>query len=295
MASWILVPCLVSLRNEFNKLAPSRDKASDGSIGDTSHAAGASDHNPDETGNVGTHDADTINEVHAIDVTSRLNEPGWSMQRCVDIIVGEHRAGRDNRLQNVIYNRRIASASWGWTWRDYTGTSPHTEHGHFSARYTTAQEQDTSPWGLLAAQEAEDGVSKQDVIDALKSSEGRAALASAILEMRIGDKAYPTRTFGTHVNDIQYKRDYEVGDGLGAKYSGVKPGSFLQVVGKLPGDVAKVNAIVSAKADVDEKALALALAPALAPLILAGLPDGTLTGADIETAIRNVLTNGVGQ
>ena len=51
MASWILVPCLVALRNEFNQLAPNRDKASDGSIGDTSHAASSSDHNPDETGN----------------------------------------------------------------------------------------------------------------------------------------------------------------------------------------------------------------------------------------------------
>lgn len=294
MASWILVPSLVSLRGEFNKLAPVRDKFSDGSIGDTSHAAGASDHNPDETGNTPTKDADDINEVHAIDVDVELNKAGWSMQRCVDIIVGNHRAGRDDRLQNVIYNRRIASRSWGWTWRDYTGTSPHTEHAHFSARYTTAQEGDTSPWGLLEAEEGT-GVSKQDVIDALKSAEGRSALASAIRDMSISDKAYPTRTFGTFVNDLQYKRDYEVGDGAGAKYSGVKPGSFLNIVGKLPGDVAKVSAIVAAKADVDEKALALALAPALAPLILAGLPDGALSGADIEAAVRNVLTNGVGR
>ena len=47
MASWILVPCLVSLRSEFNKLAPGRDKASDGSIGDTAHQQESSDHNPD--------------------------------------------------------------------------------------------------------------------------------------------------------------------------------------------------------------------------------------------------------
>ncbi|GAA2464104.1 hypothetical protein [Winogradskya humida] len=242
MASWILVPCLVSLRNEFNKLAPSRDKASDGSIGDTSHAAGASDHNPDETGNTPSEDADNINEVHAIDVDTDLKKPGWNMQKCVDIIVGNHRAGRDNRLQNVIYNRRIASASWGWTWRDYTGTSPHTEHAHFSARYTTAQEKNTSPWGLLE----EDGVSKQDVIDALKSSEGRAALADAILDMHIRNKAYPTRTFENFVNDIEYKRDYEIGDGAGAKYAGVKPGSYINILSGVPATLRTLSTAIQA-------------------------------------------------
>lgn len=147
--SWILVPCLVSLRTEFNRLAPDRDKSSDGSIGDTSHAASSSDHNPDESGATPYEDSDNINEVHAIDVDVNLNRSGWTMQRAVNIIVANHKAGRDDRLQYVIYNRKIYSRSWGWTARDYTGASPHTEHAHFSARYTTAQESDTSPWGLL--------------------------------------------------------------------------------------------------------------------------------------------------
>ncbi len=149
MADWILVPCLVSLRAEFNLLAPARDKASDGSIGDVAHQQEASDHNPDETGRTPTSDADHINEVHAIDVDDDLRKTGWTMQRCCDIIRLRHQAGRDDRLQNIIYDRRICSRSWGWTWRAYTGASPHTEHAHFSARYTTAQENDTRPWGLL--------------------------------------------------------------------------------------------------------------------------------------------------
>ncbi|GGK87833.1 hypothetical protein [Mangrovihabitans endophyticus] len=153
MASWILVPCLVSLRSEFNRLAPGRDHTSDGSIGDAAHAQSSSDHNPDETGRTPYHDADHINEVHAIDVDDDLRKSGWTMQRCVQIIVTRHRTGKDNRLQNVIYNRRIWSRSWGWTARTYTGTSPHTEHAHFSARYTTAQESDTRPWGLLEEDE----------------------------------------------------------------------------------------------------------------------------------------------
>jgi len=153
LASWILVPCLVSLRNEFNKLSPGRDKASDGSIGDAAHQGEPSDHNPDETGNTPYHDADHINEVHAIDVDNNLHKPGWTMDKCLEIIITRHRTGHDNRLQNVIYNRRIWSRSWGWTARKYTGASAHTEHAHFSSRYTTAQEKDTRPWGLLEGED----------------------------------------------------------------------------------------------------------------------------------------------
>lgn len=149
MASWILVPCLVTLRDEFNRLAPRRDKASDGSIGDTAHAYSSSDHNPDETGSTPSEDSDRRNEVHAIDVDDDLRKPGWDMNRALQIIITRHRQGLDDRLQNVIYNRRIWSRSWGWTARAYTGSNGHTQHAHFSARYTTAQENDTRPWGLV--------------------------------------------------------------------------------------------------------------------------------------------------
>jgi glycosyl hydrolase family 25 len=149
-ASWVLVPCLISLRDEFNRLAPSRDKASDGSIGDAAHAGESSDHNPDETGTTPYEDADRINEVHAIDVDKDLTGSPLTMEQCVQIIAARHRSGADDRLQNVIFNRRIWSRSWGWTQRDYTtGSNPHDRHAHFSARYTTEQENDTGPWGLL--------------------------------------------------------------------------------------------------------------------------------------------------
>jgi hypothetical protein len=153
VASWILVPCLVSLRTEFNELSPGRDKASDGSIGDAAHAQESSDHNPDETGTTPYEDADNINEVHAIDVDNNLRKSGWTMDKALEIIILRHRNGQDDRLQNVIYNRRIWSRSWGWTARAYTGASAHTEHAHFSSRYTTAQESDTRPWGLLEAED----------------------------------------------------------------------------------------------------------------------------------------------
>ncbi len=178
MASWVLVPALVSLRAEFNALAPSREKSSAGSIGDSAHASSSSDHNPDETGATPYEDVDSINEVHAIDVDIDLRKPGWKMAKAVDIIVTRHRTGRDDRLQNVIYKRRIWSRSGGWTAREYTGSNPHDEHAHFSSRYTTAQEASTRPWGLL---EQEDDVSQADVIAALNSADGQAAIGRATL------------------------------------------------------------------------------------------------------------------
>lgn len=177
MASWILVPCLQELRSEFNQLAPDRDKASDGSIGDAAHAGSSSDHNPDETGVTPYEDADNINEVHGIDVDKDLRKSGWSMQRAVGIIVGRHRRGEDNRLQNVIYDRRIWSRSWGWTARTYTGSNPHDKHAHFSARYTTAQESDRRPWGLLEAADVPEE-------DTMSAEDARAGIATFFREAR---------------------------------------------------------------------------------------------------------------
>lgn len=145
MAGWVLVPSLVALRGEFNRLAPTRDKASDGSIGDPNHAARSSDHNPDDRG-----------FVHAIDIDNTGPWPGrLSMERLVQTVVARHRTGRDDRLQNVIYNRRIWSRSWGWTSRVYDGVNPHNHHAHFSCRYDIGAEISTRPWGLLELLEGE--------------------------------------------------------------------------------------------------------------------------------------------
>lgn len=135
-----LVPCLVRLRSEVNELAPDRDKSSDGWIGDTAHSKTKSDHNPDARG-----------FVHAIDLDKDLRKPGWSMDRIVQILVTRHRSGLDDRLQYVIWKGRIWSRSWGWTARTYTGPNPHDEHAHASARHVVALENNTRPWGLLAA------------------------------------------------------------------------------------------------------------------------------------------------
>jgi hypothetical protein len=197
-----------------------------------------------------------------------LKLAGWNMQRCVDIIVGEHKAGRDNRLQNVIYNRKIASASWGWTWRDYTGASPHTEHGHFSARYgsgsgTGNPENDTSPWGLLAAYEKENSMSAAEV------SEIKAAITAAKQEIlkaidaipadllatkyQPNSTVYPNRTIGNYFGDTHPVRDYETGLGTVDPKQAPKEGSFLNIVGGVPATLEGIkDRLGSIEARLDE-------------------------------------------
>jgi hypothetical protein len=148
MAAPVLVPCLVRLRTEVNLIAPTRDKASDGWIGDTAHQREVSDHNDDEVGSVPIHDADRKHEVHAIDVDDTLRESDLTMEKIVQFVLGRCRSGAETRLRYMIYNRRIWEASNGWKQRAYTGASAHTEHAHFSASYDSAKEASTASWHL---------------------------------------------------------------------------------------------------------------------------------------------------
>lgn len=164
MSGWFLVPCLVVLRNEINQFAPNRDKASDGAVGDLAHQASPSDHNPDAAG-----------RVHAIDVDSSGPwPPTWSAERLVQLLVERQRDALDDRLQNVIYQRRIWSRSWGWTVRQYTGASPHTEHIHLSARHDATREH-TQPWGILE----EIDMTKDEMLALLASDAAQALIGKA--------------------------------------------------------------------------------------------------------------------
>ncbi|MET0426293.1 MAG: hypothetical protein ABW046_20660 [Actinoplanes sp.] len=148
-ADWIVVPCLLALRAEFDRLAPHRDKGADGTIGDPAHQQESSDHNPDETGRTPYSDADHVNEVHGLDIDATGPWPvGRSLDDCVEIIRLRHLRGHDARLQNIVWRDRVASRSWGWTWEARPGIG-HLDHAHFSAVYTSAQEADTRAWGLI--------------------------------------------------------------------------------------------------------------------------------------------------
>lgn len=148
MSAWSLVPCLVQFRAELNLLAPGRDRASDGSIGDAAHSP-SSDHTPDEdTVELRRRDPDNRNEVHAIDLDTDLRVPGLTMEAVVQHLIARCRSGAEQRLHLVIFNRRIWSSAYDWRERVYTLADPHTGHAHLSATYDAAHEADTRPWHL---------------------------------------------------------------------------------------------------------------------------------------------------
>ncbi len=158
MPAWELVPCLVRLRWELDRIAPGRDRATDGAIGDANHSS-TSDHTPDEISDaLRGKDADSRNEVHAVDLDVDLRTADLSMEEVVQHILGRCRSGAEKRLRYIIFNHRIWSASSGWRQQAYTGPSPHTGHAHFSASYDTAHEASTASWYLedLMALSADD-------------------------------------------------------------------------------------------------------------------------------------------
>jgi hypothetical protein len=161
--SWVLVAWAVSLRQAINTIAPTRDKASDGSIGDPAHAAGVSGHNPDDTPGTSAErqDADSIPEVRAIDVDSDLRQPGLTMLKVIQAILGSptERA----RLIYIIYNEVIWSASNDWQPRRYTGPNPHTQHAHFSGH--PAADTNGSPWPSVLALGEDMDLTTQNLTD----------------------------------------------------------------------------------------------------------------------------------
>jgi len=128
--AYFLSPALVRLRAEVNALWPRRSKVSDGWIGDTSHQARPSDHNPD-------YSAGGI--VRAIDVTN----DGINVNQFVNAVI------RDERTRYVITRGRIWTRENGW--QKYTGPNGHHHHVHVSVRSVGSYDLQIHSWGLASA------------------------------------------------------------------------------------------------------------------------------------------------
>lgn len=184
-SAWTVIPCLLTLRAEFNAISPNRDRGADGTIGDSSHTS-SSDHTPDEDSDVlRSRDADSKNEVHGLDIDSTGPWPGVGTQKqrfhaiIMRIIDGERRkwlsATDKCRLNCVIWDRKIYDKDRNFQPRDYGGDDPHTNHAHFSGRYETSCENDTRPWGVQEEDEMTPGdfdeirkIIKEEVAAAVK-------------------------------------------------------------------------------------------------------------------------------
>src|SRR5215470_17886646 len=100
--SWRVARSLLTLRDQVNRMAPDRDKSSDGTIGDERHQTTKSEHNPDANG-----------VVRAMDIT---HDPahGVDARKLAEALV----ASRDTRILYLISNGQIVSSVVKpWIWR----------------------------------------------------------------------------------------------------------------------------------------------------------------------------------
>jgi hypothetical protein len=137
--AWRNTAAALKLRAQVDARWPKRDKRSDGTIGDTAHAARQSDHNPDRDG-----------WVHALDIDADL-DPGdrRAAEKLATDLINYARSGKpgSERIKYVVYANRIASGTYRdqfWTWRP--GNWGHEHHLHVS--FTDAAERDGSPFPL---------------------------------------------------------------------------------------------------------------------------------------------------
>lgn len=134
--SWYAAPSILKALHQATDLWPNRNKGADGTIGDASHAASESDHNPDSKGC-----------VHAFDLT---HDPAHGVDtfKLADQLRDRALADPDfgGVIKYIISNRRIFNASISPAWRAYHGSSPHTDHVHVSIRYTDHAENWSGQW-----------------------------------------------------------------------------------------------------------------------------------------------------
>jgi hypothetical protein len=224
MSAPVKVANVASLFASINRLAPNRDTSTDGWIGDYAHSLGVSGHNPDDTSGTRAEreDADSIPEVRAADVDKDLRKPGVTMTMVAETI--RTTPNLRKRLIYIIWNRRIASASSGWAWRDYSGDNPHTEHLHASGH----PDHDTngSPWteierlGESMTLTNDQAAQLADVDKTLDGLDGRNAVGQIYTRMAMGEDhlmasqgvtyvpQHPSlKDLGASLNEIKAKLD----------------------------------------------------------------------------------------
>lgn len=119
-------PCCLQALQDATKRWPTRNRASDGIMGDASHQARKSDHNDGNAFDL-THDP-----AHGVDCHTLSRQ-----------VIG------DSRVTYVIWDGHIYNqimATQGW--RAYTGTNPHNHHMHVSIALTSRNDMSPWPWSV---------------------------------------------------------------------------------------------------------------------------------------------------
>jgi hypothetical protein len=149
-ASWRVAKCLgptgkSGLLGEINKTSPSRNKRSDGGIGDPNHSSRKSDHNPCSCHRV----------VCARDFTHDPDN-GFDAEELARYLQNRILQKLEGRVKYVIWKRRIMSGlgqkNPAGVWRSYSGVNPHTAHIHVSIRHPEYIFDSTKSWGWAERQ-----------------------------------------------------------------------------------------------------------------------------------------------
>jgi hypothetical protein len=139
---WRIAKSLETLRAQINAMAPGRNKASDGGIGDPEHASRKSDHNPW---------VDLRNNRGVVTARDFTHDPKGGCD--AGVLAEQIRAAKDPRVKYIIWNRQIASSSPigsapPWAWRPYTGKNPHNHHVHISVQPEGSKYDSEAPWAI---------------------------------------------------------------------------------------------------------------------------------------------------
>jgi hypothetical protein len=133
--AWRVARSLLTLRDQIDRRFPSRNRASDGYIGDANHQNTTSDHNPWYGPGI----------VTAADWT---HDPGVGFD--IDAFTDQLAESHDYRIKYIIANGWILDSRPQfnpWQWVKYSGSNPHTSHVHLSVMATPACD-DTAPWRI---------------------------------------------------------------------------------------------------------------------------------------------------
>jgi hypothetical protein len=137
--TWRAARSLLTLHSQLRPLAPGAPASSFGLVGDLSHAAGTSDHNPRDFPGWGS----SIVTAADFPLAGRLDPRA---------VLESIRLSRDPRVKYAISRGQMYSSysSGGippWTWRHYSGSDGHFDHGHLSV-VGDARADDTRPWAI---------------------------------------------------------------------------------------------------------------------------------------------------
>jgi hypothetical protein len=136
--SWRVAPAVLAIFRQADLQAPSRNKASDGTVSSAKHRQ----QNPNSD-----HDPDSAGWVYAGDLTDD-DASGIDCREIARQIV----ARKDRRVKYLISEGRIVSSYStrtrpAWQWGPYSGPNGHFKHLHVSVRKEWRG--DTSPWWVM--------------------------------------------------------------------------------------------------------------------------------------------------